>query len=69
MSSDFPCSFCTCNFVSKRDLDRHLDAFPGPRSRHLEKLRAVHGFPAISRAFERQPESQHKRSPGGLEDH
>jgi hypothetical protein len=39
----FECPFCLCNFVSKKDLDVHLEAFGSKgKEAHLMRLREVH---------------------------
>lgn len=56
--TEFDCPFCSCGFVSRKDLDCHLALF-GDRGleAHLARLREAHrreGGPPLPRDFLRR---------------
>lgn len=39
----FRCPFCSCVFLTKADLERHMKAFGTVREQHLDEYRRCHG--------------------------
>ncbi|HEX9862028.1 MAG TPA: hypothetical protein VGB11_01950 [Candidatus Bathyarchaeia archaeon] len=37
------CPFCSCVFVAKADLEKHLAAFGNVKEQHVEAYRRTHG--------------------------
>jgi hypothetical protein len=37
------CPFCSCVFIARADLNRHVAAFGDSREQHEEAFRGVHG--------------------------
>ena len=37
------CPFCSCVFIARADLDKHVAAFGNSREQHAETYRRVHG--------------------------
>jgi uncharacterized C2H2 Zn-finger protein len=37
------CPFCSCVFIARADLDRHVAAFGKFREQHEETFRRIHG--------------------------
>jgi len=39
----FRCPFCSCVFLTKADLEKHMKAFGAEKERHLDEYRLGHG--------------------------
>jgi uncharacterized C2H2 Zn-finger protein len=37
------CPFCSCVFITKADLEKHIKAFGTHKERHLDEFRRCHG--------------------------
>jgi len=38
----FRCPFCSCVFLTKADLEKHMKAFGAEKERHLDEFRRCH---------------------------
>jgi uncharacterized C2H2 Zn-finger protein len=39
----YKCPFCSCVFITKNDLEKHMKAFGTVKGQHLDEYRRCHG--------------------------